>query len=116
MTFRIRRMGRRRRARIGRLAFVIALAAALYPLATAAEPARADAAFAAHESAPPLRPRALGDFTLAGAAVAVIATGRSAQLDTELQRDHLEEAIEMRAVLPGYPQPAQATLALKVSF
>lgn len=80
----------------------------------AAEPASADPTYLLAANAP--RPRELTTFTLAGADLSVIATGRFAATDTDRGSDALEEALEMSKVLPGYPQPAYVTFDLKLSF
>lgn len=80
----------------------------------AAEPARADPTYLIGANAP--QPKELTTFTLAGADLSLIATGRFAAADTGRGNQALEEALEMAKVLPGYPQPAYVTFDLKLSF
>jgi hypothetical protein len=95
----------------------LAMGAASLMLAApaSAEPACADPALLTAELAP--RPsRALYTFEAGGAAFSLSARGRSAALDTSLAREHLEDARAFGAVLPGYPQPAQMTLDIRMWF
>ncbi|MEQ8936618.1 MAG: hypothetical protein RIE56_12590 [Amphiplicatus sp.] len=111
---------RRRRASVGRAmrtaAFLITMLGILWSGAALAEPACADAAlgFVAdndHQGA-----RVVESFKLGGADISLIAVGRTAYADTEMARDIIEEAQEMNKFIPGYPQPAQMTVSLSVSF
>lgn len=111
--YRKRRESARRAMRAA--AFLIAMCGVLWSGAAIAEPACADAALGlvddGHE-----RGHVVERFRLAGADVSVIAVGRAAYADTAIGRDAIEEAEEMGKFMPGYPQPAQMTVSLSVSF
>ena len=67
-----------------------------------------------NETAP--KPRTIKAFSLAERSIEMRAVTRRAQADTALRRALLEEAIEMRGVYPGYPQPALVTIDFRVRF
>ncbi|MEX0643801.1 MAG: hypothetical protein WD076_00705 [Parvularculaceae bacterium] len=103
---------------MGRIAkgAVLAAFAALAATPADAEPASADPAFTFAEREYVASPHTLKKFSVAGARLAVIATGRFAHIDTRQRRSDFEEAIEFGRVMPGFPQPAYVTFDLKLSF
>jgi hypothetical protein len=90
--------------------------AALGASPVAAEPACADPTFTIVERNGAAEPRILTALDVAGARLAVVATGRLAFMDTRQRNADIEEAIELGKVMPGYPQPAYVTFDLKMSF
>lgn len=97
--------------RVSALAFALAATAP----SVLAEPASADPAFrsaATNRSAG----AEVAAFTVAGAGMTVSARGRRALNDTGLSVAAAEESRAMSKVMPGYPQPAQLTLDVKLWF
>ncbi len=103
---------------MGRIAkgAVLAAWAALAAARAEAEPASADPTYTRAERNSAAHPHTLTAFNVAGANLAVIATGRLAFADTRQRSADMEEAIEFGKVMPGYPQPAYVTFDLKLSF
>lgn len=67
-----------------------------------------------HLDAP--KPRVVKAFSIAQRPIEMRAATRRATADTPLQRARMEEAIDMKGVYPGYPQPALVTIGLAVRF
>jgi hypothetical protein len=95
---------------------ILAALVALIASPASAEPACADPSYTLAERSGARSPATLTAFSLVGAELSVVATGRFALADTRQRGDDLEEALEMRKVLPGYPQPALVTFDLKLAF
>lgn len=83
---------------------VLAASAALAAARADAEPACADPTFTVAERDAAGQPRILTTFNVAGADIAVVATGRLAFIDTRQRSADIEEALEMGRVMPGYPR------------
>ncbi|MFQ5564434.1 MAG: hypothetical protein ACE5FO_12805 [Parvularculaceae bacterium] len=88
-------------------AFACAVALCL----TAAGPAGAEMF-----EAPRSHPKTLTSFSIGERNIEIQAVTRRARADTALRHRRLEEALEMRKVLPGYPQPPFVSFDVKVSF
>ncbi len=67
-----------------------------------------------HLNAP--KPRTIKAFSVAERSIEMRAVTRRAAADTPLGRTRMEEAIDMKGVYPGYPQPALVTIGVAVRF
>lgn len=95
----------------------LACAAAIAVLAgeAAAEPASADPSFRAL-GAFDARISPIADFTAAGALFSVSTRGRRAAIDSYESFENLEDCRAMRGFMPGFPQPANVTVDLRIWF
>lgn len=62
------------------------------------------------------KPHSLKAFVVAERTIEMRALTRRAHADTELQRAHVRESINMSGVYPGYPQPAMVTIDFRIKF
>jgi hypothetical protein len=61
-------------------------------------------------------PKPITAFAVGGYEFQMLAVTRRARADTALRREHIEEAVKMGKVMPGYPQPAFVSLDIRFKF
>ncbi|MBY0421696.1 MAG: hypothetical protein K2Q06_05280 [Parvularculaceae bacterium] len=91
-------------------AAIAVIAGALFFSTAAADPYGADGVLRARP------PQAIGDFSVNGAPVTLIAYGKRATIIDSETAARIRESEHMSRAMPGYPQDAQITLAVRTPF